>query len=140
MKELLKRIFIVHKCVSCRKILDFKSFNNALCSDCREGYLGARMDICPECSLEAERCRCMTPLLKKDGALSLRKLFFYSKSKAGEPQNRLIYYLKRHKKASKRVLFYALIGFIYCKNIDYLCGVTFGYFATINYFDFLSNT
>lgn len=104
MKELLKRIFIVHKCVSCRKILDFKSFNNALCSDCREGYLGARMDICPECSLEAERCRCMTPLLKKDGALSLRKLFFYSKSKAREPQNRLIYYLKRHK--SKRASFF----------------------------------
>lgn len=100
MKELFKRIFIVHKCVSCRKILAYKNFNDAFCPDCREHYLGARMDICPECSLEAEKCRCMPPLLKKDKALSLRKLFFYSKNKSAEPQNRLIYYLKRNK--SKR--------------------------------------
>ena len=100
MKELFKRIFIVHKCVSCRKILAYKNFTDAFCPDCREHYLGARMDICPECSLEAEKCRCMPPLLKKDKALSLRKLFFYSKNKSAEPQNRLIYYLKRNK--SKR--------------------------------------
>ena len=107
MKELFKRIFVVHKCVGCRKILDYESFNEAFCKTCREHYLGARMEICPQCSIEAERCRCMPPLLKKDKALSLRKLFFYSKSKSAEPQNRLIYYLKRNK--SKRVS-YALAG------------------------------
>ena len=101
MRELLKRIFLVRKCVGCRKILEYKNFNEAFCPDCRELYLGARMDICPECASEAERCRCMPPLLKKENAASLIKLFFYSKKKDSEPQNRLIYYLKRNK--SRRV-------------------------------------
>lgn len=100
MRELLKRIFLVHKCVACRKILEYKNFNDAFCPSCREKYLAARMGICPECSIEAERCRCMPPMLKKDKGISLRKLFFYSKERASEPQNRLIYYLKRNK--SKR--------------------------------------
>ena len=100
MKKLFKRIFLVHKCVGCRKILDHNDFDEAFCPSCRELYLSAKMEICPECALEAENCRCMPPLLKKDKAVSLRRLFFYSKKKAGEPQNRLIYYLKRNK--SKR--------------------------------------
>ena len=100
MKELLKRIFLVHKCISCRKILEYKDFNEAFCPSCRESYLSAKMEICPECAFEAENCRCMPPLLKKDKAVSLRRLFFYSKKKSSEPQNRLIYYLKRNK--SKR--------------------------------------
>lgn len=101
MRELLKRIFLIHKCVGCKEILDYKDFNTAFCRSCREKYLASRMGICPECSLEAEKCRCMPPLLKKDKAVSLRKLFFYSKNRSSEPQNRLIYYLKRNR--SKRV-------------------------------------
>jgi aconitate hydratase len=31
MKELLKRIFLVHKCVGCRKILDYDNFNEEDC-------------------------------------------------------------------------------------------------------------
>lgn len=100
-KPLLKRIFSVHKCVGCRKILDGKDFERAFCPACREGYLASKMAICPECSLSAEECRCMPPLLKKSKVKSLRKLFFYSKEKGSEPQNRLIYYLKRNK--SRRV-------------------------------------
>ena len=101
MREYLRRIFLVHKCVGCRRILDHKHFDDAFCPSCRELYLGARMEICPECSLEAEKCRCVPKLLEKDKILALRRLFFYSKSKSGEVQNRLIYYLKRNK--SKRV-------------------------------------
>ena len=101
MRELLKRIFVVHKCVGCGKILEYKNYNDAFCPSCRELYLTARMGICPECSLEAEKCRCMPPFLKKDKIKALRRLFFYSKNKSAEPQNRLIYYLKRNK--SKRV-------------------------------------
>ena len=108
MRESFKRIFLVHKCVGCRKILDYKNFNDAFCPTCREAYLSAKMEICPECSLEAEKCRCMPPLLKKDKkTVSLRRMFFYSKNKGGEVQNRLIYYLKRNK--SKRVS-YAIAG------------------------------
>lgn len=101
MKDLIKRIFLVHKCVSCRKILEYKDFDEAFCPSCREIYLAAKMSICPDCSQEAEKCRCMPPLLKKSEVVAVRKLFFYSKSKSSEPQNRLIYYLKRNK--SKRV-------------------------------------
>lgn len=104
MKDYLKRIFIVHKCVSCRKILEYKDFNSAFCPSCRELYLASKMAICPECSLEAEKCGCMPSFLKKDKALGLRRLFFYDKKKSGEPQNRLIYYLKRNK--SKRASFF----------------------------------
>ena len=101
MKELLKRIFLVHKCVSCRKILEYNDFDEAFCPDCKNLYLSAKMAICPECSQEAEKCRCMPPLIKKDEVVVLRKLFFYSKNKSSEPQNRLIYYIKKNK--SKRV-------------------------------------
>lgn len=34
--------------------------------------------------------------LSKTGALSLRKLYFYSSKKDKEPQNRLLYFLKKH--------------------------------------------
>ena len=101
MKDVLKRIFLVHKCVGCRKILGREDFDSAFCPSCRKKYAASKMAICPECSLEAEKCVCMPTFLKKDKALSLRRLFFYSKKRSGEPQNRLIYYLKRNK--SKRV-------------------------------------
>ena len=104
MKDLFKRIFLVHKCVGCRKILEYKNFNDAFCPSCRELFLGAKMEICPECSHEAEKCRCMPPLLKKDKIVALRRIFFYSKKKSSEVQNRLIYYLKKNK--SKRVSAY----------------------------------
>ena len=101
MKKLFKRIFLVHKCVGCRKILDHNDFDEAFCPSCRELYLSAKMEICPECSHEAEKCRCMPPFLEKDKAVSLRRLFFYSKIRSREPQNRLIYYFKRNK--NKRI-------------------------------------
>ncbi len=101
MKELLKRIFLVHKCVGCKKILDYNNFDEAFCPSCKELYLSAKMEICSECSREAEKCRCMPPFLENDKAVSLRRLFFYSKNKSREPQNRLIYYFKRNK--NKRV-------------------------------------
>lgn len=100
MREQLKIIFSVHKCVSCRKILGGEDFNRAFCSDCREAYLASKMSICPECALEAEKCRCMPPLLKKNKVKALRRLFFYSKEKGAEPQNRLVYFVKKNK--SKR--------------------------------------
>lgn len=131
MKELFKRIFAVHKCVGCRKILEYKNFNDAFCPSCREHYLAARMEICPECAIEAEKCRCMPPLLKKNKSCSLRKIFFYSKNKSSEPQNRLIYYLKRNK--SKRACFFvagellplinAELGKLNVEDIPLLVGV-----------------
>ena len=101
MREELRRILFVHKCVGCNKILDKDDFHRAFCFDCREVYLASKMEMCPQCSLEAKECSCMPKLLKKDARV-FRKLFFYDKSKRSQPQNRLIYYLKRNK--SKRVV------------------------------------
>jgi ComF family protein len=39
----------------------------------------------------------MPPLLKKDKILSLRRLYFYSKDREAEPQNRLIYFIKKNR-------------------------------------------
>lgn len=97
MKEILRRIVFVHKCVGCGKILDGEDFDRMFCADCRELYLTSKMEICPECALEAQGCRCMPKLLKKDKAIAFRKLFFYDKTKRSEPQNRLIYFLKANK-------------------------------------------
>lgn len=102
MKELLSRIAFVHKCVGCSKILQKEDFNRAFCFDCREAYLVSKMEICPECALEVKECSCMPKLLKKEGAITFRKLFFYNKHKQSQPQNRLIYYIKRNK--SRRVI------------------------------------
>lgn len=101
MKDELRRILFVHKCVGCRQILDEKSFDDAFCKECKKRYLSAKMDICPECSLPAEDCDCCPVMLKKDKVLSLRKLFFYKTDRASDPQNRLIYFLKRRR--SRRV-------------------------------------
>ena len=101
MRDLLLRIAFVHKCVGCNKILDKEDFHRAFCFDCREVYLASKMEICPQCSLEAKECTCMPKLLKND-AKCFRKLFFYNKNKQSQPQNRLVYYLKRNK--SKRVV------------------------------------
>ena len=101
MRDMLLRIAFVHKCVGCNKILGKDDFHRAFCFDCREVYLAGKMEICPQCSLEAKECACMPKLLKKD-ARCFRKLFFYNKNKQSQPQNRLIYYLKRNK--SKRVV------------------------------------
>ena len=102
MKDLLSRIAFVHKCVGCSKILQKEDFNRAFCFDCREVYLVSKMEICPECALEVKECSCMPKLLKKEGAITFRKLFFYNKHKQSQPQNRLIYYIKRNK--SRRVI------------------------------------
>lgn len=94
MKELLKRLVFVHKCVGCGTILIEGDFDKAFCKDCIEKYLSSKMSICPECAEEVKACGCMPKFMKKDGVPSFRKLFFYDKNKRSEPQNRLVYFLK----------------------------------------------
>ena len=98
---LFKKLCVVKKCVRCRDPLDVLDFESAFCPECREGYLSAKMDICSDCSLMASECRCVPRLLAKDKIIALRRLFFYSKDRAREPQTRLIYFLKANK--SRRV-------------------------------------
>ena len=100
-KMLFKKLFLVRKCIKCREPLDVTDFDSAFCPKCREEYLSAKMAICPDCSLEASECKCRPRLLEKDDILALRRLFFYSKERASEPQNKLIYFIKANR--SRRV-------------------------------------
>ena len=104
-KEYLKRLFFVHKCASCRQILGYDNFDDALCKRCRTGLERAKTESCPDCFRGACECVCQTKALSSSGSLCLCKLFFYHTSKENEPQNRLIYYLKHY--PNKRV-----IGFV----------------------------
>lgn len=105
-KEYAKRILLVRKCVSCREILGFESFDAAFCPECRLAWQVSKTESCPECYGAATECSCMPTLLSKTGALTLRKLFFYSANKDNEAQNKLVYYLK-HKKSKRAADFVA---------------------------------
>ena len=93
-RELARRLIYVHKCASCRRILDMKDFDQALCSQCREHYGRARVESCPQCLRSAEECTCQPRMLSAGGSLCLRKLFFYYADKDNEAQNKLVYFIK----------------------------------------------
>lgn len=105
-REYAKRILIVRKCVSCREILVSENFESSFCPECRLAWQVAKTESCPECYRAATECSCMPALLSKSGALTLRRLFFYSPGKQNEAQNKLVYYLK-HKKSRRAADFAA---------------------------------
>ena len=92
-----KRIIAVRKCVCCRSILATDYFEEAFCSKCNLAWHASKTESCPECYGAASECSCMPHQLSSAGALTLRKLFFYSPKKEHEAQNKLVYYLKHHK-------------------------------------------
>ncbi len=96
LKELFERFFIIHKCGGCREILDYEDFSKALCPECRLKWSVAKTESCPVCAQSAVECTCMPKGLAKTGALCLRKLYFYYAKRDKEPQNRLIYFLKKN--------------------------------------------
>ena len=104
-REYAKRILLVRKCVGCREILDLDNFDSAFCPECRLAWQVAKTESCPECYGAATECSCMPTLLSKAGALTLRKLFFYSAKRDNEAQNKMVYYLKHQK--SKRAADFA---------------------------------
>ena len=92
--EIVKRLTQIHKCASCRTILDQKHFYDALCPRCAEAYRRAKTESCPDCLRAAVECTCQPKMLSSSGSLCLRKLFFYYTDKENEAQNRLLYFLK----------------------------------------------
>lgn len=97
--QMIKRLFVVHKCAACRRILSLDGFDDALCEDCLQAYRVASTESCPECFKSARECLCQPKLLSDVGSLGLRKLYFYHTDKESEPQNRLIYFIKHHSSA-----------------------------------------
>lgn len=102
LRELARRLFGLHKCASCRRILSQGEFDRALCSKCESAYRTAVTENCPNCLSSAIECTCQPKSMADAGSLCLKKLFFYHPNKENEPQNRLIYFLKHNK--SKRVV------------------------------------
>ena len=96
-KEFFERYFLVHKCGGCREILEYEHIHDAFCEKCMLKYNVAKSATCPICNQSAVECACMPKGLARTGAVCLRKLFFYSSERAGEPQNRMIYLLKKQK-------------------------------------------
>ena len=95
-KDYFKRLFLVHKCASCRQILSYEEFDSALCKKCRDALERAKTENCPDCFRGACECVCQTKMLSSAGSLCLCKLFFYHTNNENEPQNRLVYYLKHY--------------------------------------------
>ena len=95
-REIIKRLFVVHKCAACRTILGGDSFDEALCPECKLAFRVASTESCPDCFRSALECTCQPKSLSSGGALCLRKLFFYHTDKEKEPQNRLVYFIKHH--------------------------------------------
>ena len=96
-KDYFRKLFFVHKCASCRQILPYDDFDEALCKKCRTMYEAAKTENCPDCFRGACECVCQTKMLSSAGSLCLCKLFFYRAEKENEPQNRLVYYLKHYR-------------------------------------------
>ena len=97
MREYLRRILSVHRCIACRNILSYDCFDEAFCPSCKMSWQISKTENCPECYGAATECHCMPKQLSNAGAITLRKLFFYSAKKEKEVQNKLVYYLKHHK-------------------------------------------
>ena len=95
--SLFERLFAVHKCASCRRILSQTEFDQAFCRKCELEYRRATTESCPNCFRSAIECRCQPKMLTSAGSLCMRKLFFYHPDKQDKPQNKLVYFLKRNK-------------------------------------------
>lgn len=103
--EWMDRYFRIRKCGGCGKILPFEDCYEALCPDCRLKWNVAKTESCPHCFQSVAECTCQPKALASAGSLVLRKLFFYSAKRELEPQNQMLY---RIKKKPNRRLFHFL--------------------------------
>lgn len=96
-KEFIHRYIVVHKCAGCSEILEYERVEEAFCPICKLAWNTAKTENCGDCFKEISECACMPKKLSSAGALTLRKLVYYSPERSGDPQNRLIYKLKKVK-------------------------------------------
>ena len=91
----LWRYLFPRRCAGCGNILAHEEWERTFCESCMIRYRAAKLESCPSCFLCAHECGCMPSGLSKTGVLRLRKLTFYRAGRPSEPQNQLIYRLKR---------------------------------------------
>ncbi len=103
--EFFERYVFVRKCVACGERLGYEHRNDAFCDACRVSFERAKTENCPYCMAAIADCRCVTKRLAETGVDEHRKLFLYRKGEDRRPENKLVYFLKRHK--SRRVAYFA---------------------------------
>ena len=96
-KGFFKYFFTVRRCAGCREILDFDEADGAFCPECYLKWRIAKTVTCPTCNQSAIECLCSPKGLEKTGAICLIKLYFYDAAKSSQPQNRLLYHIKRYR-------------------------------------------
>ena len=96
LREFLEYYVYVQKCGGCGELLSDEQSRHAFCSACGLRWTVAKTENCGECFHPAVECACMPKGLSKTGALCLRKLIFYRSERGEQPQNKLIYHLKRN--------------------------------------------
>ncbi len=104
-KEFVQRYIFVRRCAGCSELLGYDMRNDAFCPACRIEWEMAKTDECKRCGNAAIECECMPRLLSKSGMLTLKKLTLYKAERANEPENKMLYFLKRNK--NKRVAHFA---------------------------------
>ena len=97
LKEYFNYFFKVRRCGGCGEILDCEHASYAFCSKCYLKWRIAKTETCPVCYQSAVECLCAPKGLGRTGAIGLIKLYFYSPAKSGQPQNRLLYRIKRYR-------------------------------------------
>ena len=101
-REFWNRYFSIRKCGGCGQILSFENCYDALCPDCLRKWNIAKTETCQICNQSVAECTCQPKILASAGVLTLRKLVLYFAKREYEPQNRLIYHIK--KKQNTRLL------------------------------------
>jgi ComF family protein len=95
--EFFERYVFVRRCAGCSELIGYDDRKDAFCPSCRVKFEMAKAEFCPLCSHSAIECDCMPKKMKKSGVLTLKKLVLYRSDRAGEPENRLLYFLKHNK-------------------------------------------
>ncbi|MBO5203823.1 MAG: ComF family protein [Clostridia bacterium] len=92
--EIARKYILVHKCGCCRQILDRDHFDDALCPKCRILWNKSLVESCKKCLRPAIECECMPGAMAGEGALCLRRLFFYESEATYSPSMSIIFMLK----------------------------------------------
>ncbi len=103
-KDFYRRFIAVHKCGGCGEILPWQRSDEAFCDKCQLDWNRDTVVGCKDCFLPVRECGCMPDAMKKAGALTLRKLFFYREDAIYSATMGMIYWIKHRK--SKRMIRY----------------------------------
>ncbi len=94
-KNFCDRYVWIRACGGCSERMTVERLEEAFCAHCRSKWDRAKTENCPHCFGAAWECTCAPSMVERSGAAALRKLVFYRSERSREPQNRLLYNIKR---------------------------------------------